>query len=428
MLVCRLHGSTADGGRQALQTGDRRQKEVFGGDRYAAPPISFVWGQSRDSDPTAAPAGATRGTGAQKASFAGMHRLDQTRRLVLAAIAVVGCAATVRTAHAQSSPLSAFADSLERAGFSGTILVADTQRTRFARAMGFADQQRGRRLTLDDRWRWASVSKQVTAALVMREVDAGRIALDTPAVRYLPAFTGNGRERITVRQLLQHSSGLPNMDQGPTESDGTPSVYRETKAPVGDAAFERVCAGALAATPGERFDYNNCDYLVLGALLRARTGRSPSELASALIGQSTRGAQTVLGYVAPDSLEPPFNLATYGSAAAMTGTVHALLAFDRVLLGRWLSPSTRTEMWRGEPRFGYAALGAWSYSAPLRGCAEPVAIVERRGAVQGVQVRNVLLPERGLIVIIFTNRGDIEFGEVWQQAGLMFDVLSRAMC
>ncbi len=64
----------------------------------------------------------------------------------------------------------------------------------------------------------------------------------------------------------------------------------------------------------------------------------------------------------------------------------------------------------------------------LQGCADPVRIIERRGATQGVQVRNVLLPDRGLIVMLFTNRADLEFGEVWQGRGLMYEALSAAAC
>ncbi|MDX2183728.1 MAG: serine hydrolase domain-containing protein [Gemmatimonadaceae bacterium] len=347
-------------------------------------------------------------------------------------VAAVATAAWSGGSRAQSAalppaPLTAFVDSLARAGFSGTVLVADTTRVRLLRAMGVADQRTGRLITRRSRWRWASVSKQVTAALVMREVDRGRIALDSPAVRYFPAFRGDGREAITVRQLLQHTSGLLNPDRGPTDADGVPSVYRR-RGVVGDAAAARQCVGPLAAAPGTTFDYNNCDFLVLGALLRAVTGRSTADLAREFFGRSVAGPEAVRGYPGATGGSTPFNLATYGSAGAMTGTVEDLLAFDRALLGPTLSTEARATMWQGEPRFGYAALGAWSFDATLRGCHAPLPIVERRGDIYGVQVRNVLLPTRGLVVIAFTNRGDVAFGEVWQQAGLLFNLLSLAAC
>jgi hypothetical protein len=85
-------------------------------------------------------------------------------------------------------------------------------------------------------------------------------------------------------------------------------------------------------------------------------------------------------------------------------------------------------MWRGEPKLGYAALGAWSFPSTLRGCAGPVRLVERRGAIGGVQVRNVIAPEKGRVLIVFTNDEGVDFGEVWQGKGLSHDLLSAALC
>jgi D-alanyl-D-alanine carboxypeptidase len=356
------------------------------------------------------------------------------RRCAIALIMLPLTAAAV-TAQAPAdrpapSALSQFADSLERSGFSGSVLLADQRSVLLFRSMGIADRATGRAITTSDRWRWASVSKQITAALVLREVDAGRIALDAPVGTYLTTFANAARASITVRQLLQHTSGLPNPDAGPRDADGMPRAYRERGANVGDAAYARLCTGAAVAPPGTRFDYNNCDYLVLGALLRARTGKATPELLAGLLGAawSADARETVRGYLTTTTAEPSFELATYGSAGALTGTLDALLAFDRMLLGTMLSPAAKRELWRGEPQFGYAALGAWAFEASLGGCAAPVRLVERRGDIGGIQVRNVLMPDRDLVVILFTNRADVEFGEVWQGRGLMYDALSAAAC
>jgi CubicO group peptidase (beta-lactamase class C family) len=336
----------------------------------------------------------------------------------------------LRAPAANMSAMTGLLDSLERAGFSGSILVADRRDVLLQRTMGLADQSSGRKIGAADRWRWASVSKQVTAALVLREVDAGRISLDAPVSSYLPGFTDSLRATITVRQLLQHTSGLPSEDAGPKAADGVPLVYRERGGEIGDVAYARLCGGELRAAPGSSFNYNNCDYLVLGALLRARSGKSTEELLSALLGSAwvPGERETVRGYLSDSTAEPPFELATYGSAGGLTGTVESLLAFDRLLLDSLLSPASRAEMWRGEPKFGFAALGVWAFDAELKGCSAPLRLVERRGAIEGVQARNLLLPDLDLVIIMFTNRADEEFGEVWQGSGLMYDVLSAVAC
>ena len=95
---------------------------------------------------------------------------------------------------------------------------------------------------------------------------------------------------------------------------------------------------------------------------------------------------------------------------------------------RLLSPELTMEMWRPDPKLGQAALGAWSYEVPLAGCAKPVAIVERRGEIGGVQIRNFLLPQTGIALAAFTRAPLIDFGEVWQGKGLSYDLLSAVLC
>jgi CubicO group peptidase (beta-lactamase class C family) len=350
----------------------------------------------------------------------------------------------------------------ESAGFAGIVLVADADRVLYARAVGLADRAAVRPHALDAPWRWASVTKQVTAVLVMQQVEAGRLRLDQPLAEVLPAFAGPTARQVTVRQLLQHTSGLPNPDDTPKGADGVPAFYRpaaaaparvasvasagaSTRASTNADAALGYCAGAGAAAPGTRFAYNNCDYLVLGAVLERVTGRSyaalvdrqlarPLGLATLRVQQpgTPAGAPAgtrVVGYLAAGAPEPAFDLGAYGAAGALHGAAGDLLAFDRALLaGRLLTPAARAVMWAGDPRLGYAALGAWAFPASLAGCAAPVQLVERRGAIGGVQVRNVVAPERGVSVIVFANTEAADFGEVWQRRGFSYDLLRAALC
>ena len=118
----------------------------------------------------------------------------------------------------------------------------------------------------------------------------------------------------------------------------------------------------------------------------------------------------------------------FGAAGALAGPPSDLARFDRALMdGRLLKPETRAEMWRGDPKLGYAALGQWAYSVKLKGCATPQRLVERRGEIGNVQVRNVIAPDRGIAVIAFADR-PAEFGEPWQGRGLTYDLMSAALC
>ncbi len=286
-------------------------------------------------------------------------------------------------------------------------------------------------------WRWASVTKQIMAVLVMQEVAAGRISLEAPLNRYLSGFKSPNAASITVRQLLRHQSGLPNPNDTAAVDD-FPSYYLPdytgSRSPL-----DGYCAGPVNGEPGGDWTYNNCDYIVAGALLEAVTGKSWRSLVrdriSKPLGLKTLGAfptrrKTAIG-TSKQAIEPRIDLASYDASAALFGSPADLLAFDRALMaGKLLPQAQLAELWDGQPRLGYMALGQWVFDAKLKDCATPVRLVERRGAIGGVQVRNFMIPERQTAIVAFSDKaeGDFEFGEIWQGSGFSHDLLNAALC
>ncbi|WP_297509711.1 serine hydrolase [uncultured Caulobacter sp.] len=324
-------------------------------------------------------------------------------------------------------------------GFAGEVLVTDPVAVTYSRAVSAT----GRPHKRGELWRWASVTKQLTATLTMQAVSAGRLSLDDTVGARLRAFKGPSANRVTIRMLLRHTSGLPNPDDtaAATERD-FPAFYRRTRSGAGGAADALgYCAGPAKGPPGEAFAYNNCDFIVLGAILERATGKPyallardalarPNGLATLRIAtKATDQRALVKGVMEDGSPEPPFNLATFGAAGAAYGSSDDLARFDRALLnGTLLDKAATAASWAGEPKLGYVALGVWSFPAPLKGCEGPVKLVERRGEIGGVEVRNLLAPERKLALIVFADRAGIDFGEIWQGKGLTYDLASAAFC
>lgn len=323
-------------------------------------------------------------------------------------------------------------------GFAGEVLVADADSVWFEQAVGLARRQPDVAHQPGAVWRWGSVSKQVTVTLAMQQVDAGRLALDDTLARRWPAFQAPGAAQITVRHLMQHTSGLAHTDDSPRDADGVWSFYRR-KGPPWQPEALRFCAGPAKAVPGERFLYGDCDTLVLAGLLEQVTGQplrqllqqrlaKPLGLASLRLNEGRTRAMAVAMDAKGQPVPQPV-MATYGAAGAMEGTARDLLTFNRALLaGRLVSASSRQAMWTGEPKWGYAGLGVWAFAAPIAGCAEPLELVERRGYVGGIQARNIIVPARGISVVMFSNQADFDFGEIWQGKGLSHDVLAAALC
>lgn len=362
--------------------------------------------------------------------------------LILAAAVQASAMAAPTPAQAPSPDL---APSMEAAirpaiegGFAGVVLVGDTRGVLYDRTISAP----GRAHTPGETWRWASVTKQLTATLALQAVDAGRLSLDDTLADRLPAFRGSTAGAVTIRMLLQHTSGLPNPDATPTPAEGFPAFYTRTGADVGGLADALgYCAGRPRAAPGAGFDYNNCDYIVLGAVLERTAGApfaailktrltGPLGLNSVAMARAGVPAPPMAaGFLDAAKPEPPFTLATFGPAGAAYGQPMDLLRFDQALLsGKLLSEKARDLAWAGAPKLGYVALGAWGFPARLEGCAGPVKLVERRGEIGGVEVRNLIAPEIGRALVVLSDRSDIEFGEIWQGKGLSWRLASAAFC
>jgi CubicO group peptidase (beta-lactamase class C family) len=168
------------------------------------------------------------------------------------------------TEIAQIARASAWLDRAERSGFSGSVLVARGGRVLLEKGSGLADRARARRNGPETLFDVGSVTKQFVATAILQLEDRGLLSVDDPISRYLAVPRGP-KAQITLRQLLQHRSGLgyPNDapgDRGPDPNDGR-------------AFFESFLKDApLQSRPGSRFSYNNLGYGVLGYVLEKLSG------------------------------------------------------------------------------------------------------------------------------------------------------------
>jgi uncharacterized protein YbbC (DUF1343 family)/CubicO group peptidase (beta-lactamase class C family) len=121
-------------------------------------------------------------------------------------------------------------------------------------------------MTLGTVFDLASLTKVIaTTTAVMQLVERGEVRLNDPVAKYLPEFAQNGKDDITVRQLLIHFSGLePDLDLK-TAWEGKQTAY--------GMAF----ADAPAETPGSRFTYSDVNFIVLGALVERVSGETLDE-------------------------------------------------------------------------------------------------------------------------------------------------------
>ncbi|MFB7242091.1 peptide hydrolase [Streptomyces populi] len=139
---------------------------------------------------------------------------------------------------------------------------------------GTADLGTGRPVPSDGYFRMASTSKTLVAVVVLQLEAEGRLSLDDTVDHWLPGVVrGNGNDgsRITVRQLLQHTSGIHDDLPGYT----TPEEYYQQRHDVhsADQLVARAMAHAPDFPPGGGWGYSNTGYVLLGMIIQQATGR-----------------------------------------------------------------------------------------------------------------------------------------------------------
>lgn len=166
-------------------------------------------------------------------------------------------------ARLRDSVQAVLARGLAAQAYPGAIAVVGTAtRTLATVAVGQLDAADPTVPDAHTRWDLASLTKVVgTTTLVLQLVDQGRIALDTPVVRYLPDWRGERVDAITVRHLLTHSSALP--------------AWRAFHKEADDAAEARqqLLLVSPEDAPGTRYRYSDIGFLLLGRLVERMTAQ-----------------------------------------------------------------------------------------------------------------------------------------------------------
>ena len=120
-------------------------------------------------------------------------------------------------------------------------------------------------MTVDTIFDMASLTKCLaTATAVMQLVEEGKVDVDAPVVKYLPEFGVNGKEKVTVRELLTHYSGLPE-DVSLKDTWGL-------AAPDKAEGIRRAMESGLRSVPGTKFVYSDVNFITLGAMVEKVSG------------------------------------------------------------------------------------------------------------------------------------------------------------
>ncbi|RFS17429.1 serine hydrolase domain-containing protein [Emticicia sp. C21] len=157
--------------------------------------------------------------------------------------------------------------------FDGSVLVAENGKVIYKGAFGMANREWDIPNTVDTKFMIGSVSKPLTAMLMLIQVQKGLVNLDKTISDYLPEYSKKNGSRITIRQLLSHTSGIPNYD---IIKDFFPRISRQNYSR--EDYIKLYMDSTLVFEPGKSYYYSSWGYYTLGYIMEKVSGKSYSQL------------------------------------------------------------------------------------------------------------------------------------------------------
>ncbi len=251
----------------------------------------------------------------------------------------------------------------EKGDFMGVVMIAKNGNPVYTKAIGYADISTEIPNSPELKYLIGSVTKQFTAALILKLQEEGKLKTSDRISKYFPNFKYG--DSITIKQLLNHTSGIKN--------------YTDIKNIIGkidtyeniSALLDSVLILDLEFSPGEKMSYTNTGYLMLGEIVKQASGKSFKEylqekiftpagmLHSDIDAEIISGDDFAQGYTKNDSNQIVksinINLKYAGSAGSISSTLSDMLKWDNALYSELiLSNESKNEMFTpGMKKYGY---------------------------------------------------------------------------
>jgi CubicO group peptidase (beta-lactamase class C family) len=323
--------------------------------------------------------------------------------LCLAAVAVADQAADIDALVGRYAALEQF---------NGSVLVADGGRVIFKKGYGMANFEWQIPNTPDTRFRLGSITKQFTSMLVMQLVEEGKLSLDAKLATVLPWYRQDTGSRVTIHELLNHTSGIPSYTS-------LPGFFREhgrETMPLKELVT-KYCSNDLEFEPGTKFRYDNAGYVILGAVIEEITGERYEDVLQKKILEPTHMLAT--GYDHTETIIPKraagyarsfsglrnaefLDMSLPGAAGALYSTVEDLYRWDQALYGdSLLSAAGKETMFT--PGLSDYAYGWAVKKMPIGPDKAERLVIRHNGGINGFGTAIVRVPAERVLVVLLDN-------------------------
>jgi len=264
-----------------------------------------------------------------------------------------------------------------------------------------------------------SITKQFTAALIMKLQEQGQLHVDDSMATYLPEY--NFPAAITIRMLLTHTSGLADFTNFPQLGDWIRNGVSEA------TVLTAVTQAPLQFQPGTQYAYSNSNFFALGTIIEKLSGQSYEANVDQLIFQPLQLTHTY--YQLPPADQTPTGYTDNGSglvpaliwdrsaafaAGALSSNVNDLIAWDNALIhGQVVSPASFAAMTtsNGFPFPGAGSGTSYGFGLILS-TLDGRSVVWHNGQIGGFTAENAVIPDSGFDVVLLTNYQDADTDSV----------------
>jgi CubicO group peptidase (beta-lactamase class C family) len=301
--------------------------------------------------------------------------------------------------------------------FNGTVLVADESGVLFKKGYGFADMEWNIPNEPDVKFRIGSVTKQFTAMIIMQLVEEGKIDLNGKITDYLDYYRKDTGDKVTIHQLLIHTSGIPSYTGKEDFGQKTSRLYYTP-----EDFIKEQCMGDFDFEPGTQWAYNNSGYFILGAIIEEITGKTYAAAMQERIFDPLQ--MTSSGYDFSESIiekrasgyernGSAFSNAVFVemalpySAGSLYSTVEDLYKWDRALYTETLLSEKLKEKYfypHYEAMGGHYAYG-WAVIKDKNLSDKEVTVVSHGGGINGFNSLIMRIPEEKKLVVLLNNTG-----------------------
>jgi len=295
------------------------------------------------------------------------------------------------------------------AGFSGSVILARDGRSLFSKAYGLANVELDVPNTPQTLFRIASITKSFTATAIMLLQERGKLKVTDSVCRYF-ADCPSAWQPITLRNLLTHTSGLPT----PYADSAAQNMRSVGVAPA--EILEGMRSRPLEFVPGEKFEYTNSGYLLLGMIIESISAKSYGDFLQqnifAPLGMKHSGnfsnsdivRNRSSGYLLPEggvlSNSAQFDPSRALAAGSLWSTTEDMLLFDTALYaGKIVSRKSLEEMLTPfKEDYGYGLGIEKTSKTPSR------TVIGHSGTVSGFTCDLVHYSAENVVVIILSNK------------------------